>query len=390
MSNLSFSIKSSNYNLPTDSNVFQNTFEQETDNIISINNDINIEKMFQTYYKETELFVLNGINNENSNNTFDNIKNFDIEIKSKIGRFPFVIDKHIPKPLYENDIIQIFLSKTDINEEIRNKIKNILNPNKNSENKFLQRIKQEISEKISAKTKILNIELKDNIKFGRKKKDDKTIRIHNKYSSDNIMNKIKNILKRYLILFVNKILLSLYDKQKIKKILNILQLPKLDSLALIKDIDYKSLAHKKSREENLALLNLSLRKFLSFNISTRYRKINIKENRNLIKYNKIIIDYLFKEEKNREIFNFIFNELDLEDWLDIFIRKKDLNDFPQFIHLNINQAKIIEENLIRIENIFDELYSEGEIYFVCFILLIYNYKRYFLIKPERKNKNFDL
>ena len=138
------------------------------------------------------------------------------------------------------------------------------------------------------------------------------------------------------------------------------------------------------------MLNLSVRKFLSFNISTRYRKINIKENRNLIKYNKIIIDYLFKEEKNREIFNFIFNELDLEDWLDIFIRKKDLNDFPQFIHLNINQAKIIEENLIRIENIFDELYSEGEIYFVCFILLIYNYKRYFLIKPERKNKNFNL
>lgn len=390
MSNLSFSINSSNYNLPTDSNVFQNTFEQETDNIISINNDINIERMFQTYYKETELFILNGINNENSNNTFKNIKNFDIEIKSKIGRFPFVIDKHIPKPLYENDIIKIFLSKTDINEEIKNKIKNILNPNKNSENKFLQIIKQEISEKINAKTKILNIELKDNIKFGRKKKDDKTIRIHNKYSSDNIMNKIKNILKRYLILFVNKILLSLYDKQKIKKILNILQLPKLDSLALIKDIDYKSLAHKKSREENLALLNLSVRKFLSFNISTRYRKINIKENRNLIKYNKIIIDYLFKEEKNREIFNFIFNELDLEDWLDIFIRKKDLNDFPQFIHLNINQAKIIEENLIRIENIFDELYSEGEIYFVCFILLIYNYKRYFLIKPERKNKNFDL
>lgn len=390
MSNLSFSINSSNYNLPTDSNVFQNTFEQETDNIISINNDINIERMFQTYYKETELFVLNGINNENSNNTFDNIKNFDLEIKSKIGRFPFVIDKHIPKPLYENDIIQIFLSKTDINEEIKNKIKNILNPKKNIENMFLQIVKQEISEKISAKTKILNIELKDNIKFGRKKKDDKTIRIHNKYSSDNIMNKIKNILKRYLILFVNKILLSLFDKQKIKKILNILQLPKLDSLALIKDIDYKSLAHKKSREENLALLNLSLRKFLSFNISTRYRKINIKENRNLIKYNKIIIDYLFKEEKNREIFNFIFNELDLEDWLDIFIRKKDLNDFPQFIHLNINQAKIIEENLIRIENIFDELYSEGEIYFVCFILLIYNYKRYFLIKPERKNKNFDL
>ena len=390
MSNLSFSLNSSNYNLPTDSNVFQNTFEQETDNIISVNNDINIERMFQTYYKETELFILNGINNENSNNFLNNIKNFDIEIKSKIGRFPFVIDKHIPKPLYENDIIQIFLSKTDINEEIKNKIKNILNPKKNIENMFLQIVKQEISEKISAKTKILNIELKDNIKFGRKKKDDKTIRIHNKYSSDNIMNKIKNILKRYLILFVNKILLSLYDKQIIKKILNILQLPKLDSLALIKDIDYKSLAHKKSREENLALLNLSLRKFLSFNISTRYRKINIKENRNLFKYNKIIIEYLFKEEKNREIFNFIFNELDLEDWLDIFIRKKDLNDFPQFIHLNINQAKIIEENLIRIENIFDELYSEGEIYFVCFILLIYNYKRYFLIKPERKNKNFNL
>ena len=41
---------------------------------------------------------------------------------------------------------------------------------------------------------------------GRKSKGDKTIRKHTKYSSDNITNKIKNILKKFLIIFVNNII----------------------------------------------------------------------------------------------------------------------------------------------------------------------------------------
>ena len=76
----------------------------------------------------------------------------------------------------------------------------------------------------------------------------------------------------------------------------------------------------------------------------------------------------------------------MEDWLDIFTRKKDLDDFPQIHSLNENEIKIVEESLVTLDNYFEELFSEGDIYFLCFILLIYNYKRYYLIKQERKAK----
>jgi hypothetical protein len=73
--------------------------------------------------------------------------------------------------------------------------------------------------------------------------------------------------------------------------------------------------------------------------------------------------------------------------MDIFIHKKDLNDLLSFYLLDNEQRKIVEESFIRIEDIFDELTAEGDVYFFCFILLIYNYKRYYFVKQERKSKN---
>ena len=55
--------------------------------------------------------------------------------------------------------------------------------------------------------------------------------------------------------------------------------------------------------------------------------------------------------------------------------------------MNNEQRKIVEESFIRIEDIFEELTAEGDVYFFCFILLIYNYKRYYSVKQERKSKN---
>ena len=127
-------------------------------------------------------------------------------------------------------------------------------------------------------------------------------------------------------------------------------------------------------------------KFLSHNVSTRYGKIKKNNNSDLNKYNKIIIDHLFKDEKNKDIFNFVFKELNLEDWMDIFMYKKDLNDLLSFYLLDSKQRKIVEESFVRIENFFEELSTEGDVYFFCFILLIFNYKRYYSVKQERKSK----
>ena len=134
------------------------------------------------------------------------------------------------------------------------------------------------------------------------------------------------------------------------------------------------------------LLTISVEEFLSSSVSTRYRKINKEEYNNLSKYNQIIIDFLFKDNINRDMFNFIFKNLKIEDWLNIFIYQKELNDFHSFNYLGESQKKIIEESFIKIDDIFDKLSEEGDLYFFCFLLLIYNYKRYFLIKRERQGK----
>ena len=47
------------------------------------------------------------------------------------------------------------------------------------------------------------------------------------------------------------------------------------------------------------------------------------------------------------------------------------------------QQEIIEKSLVRLENYFKELTKEDDMYFPCFLLLIYNYKRYYSIKKER-------
>ena len=331
----------------------------------------------------------NNKNNNNSNNVFNKVNNSSTDtikiIKPKLNsNLQFDIDRPIPEPFFEKDIIQIVRKKFNNYSGIIT----ILSSNTNKQNNFVKKVKKEISEKIIKRNKRYNLEVKDTKQFGRKRKNDESIRSHNKYTADNIINKIKNILKKYLITFVNNIIFCLYTQEKINKILTTLKLPKHVSLSLIKDIDYKSIANIKNKKENLALLNLSVRKFLSFNVSDKYKRIKYKENENLTKYNKLIIDHLFKDEKNKAIFNFIFNELNLENWLDIFIHQKELDDFPQFKLLNKNEAVIIEESLVRLENFLEELNKEGEVYFLCFILLIFNYRRYYSIKQERKrNKN---
>ena len=253
--------------------------------------------------------------------------------------------------------------------KISNKIRNILDSDSSSKNDpRIEIVKKDITEKLNTRSKRLDKEFKDKqeIKYGRKKKEDLSIRSHNKYASDNIIIKIKNIIKKYLILFINNIILSLYGAKKINEIRKILNLPKHVSLSLIKDINYKSIANKTRKKDNLDLLTVSIEEFLSCRVSTRYRKINKKENVNLSNYNKIIINFLLKDNKNKEVFNFLFKNLKIEDWFNIFIYQKDLSYFASFNFLEEEQKKVIETSFIRIDDFFDKLFEEGDVYFFVF------------------------
>ena len=323
--------------------------------------------------------------NININYLEQNLNEFDLQSVSKINN-KFTINNAIPPPLYEYDIAQIINNKMTISY----KIHNILNSISNIKNDpRIEIVKRDITEKLNTRSKRVNKKLKnkENIKFGRKKKEDPSIRIHNKYTTDNIIIKIKNIMKKYLIMFVNNIIIFLYGSKRINEIRTKLNLPKHASLSLIKDINYKSVANKIRKKDNLDLLTFSIEEFLSCNVSTRYRKINKENFNDLSNYNKIVIDFLFKDKANINLFIFIFKNLKVEDFLNIFINQKELNDFYSFNYLGEKQKKIIEESLIKIDDFFDKLSEEGDLYFFCFLLLIYNYKRFFSIKHERQRKN---
>ena len=92
-------------------------------------------------------------------------------------------------------------------EEIKDKL--ILNPSKRRKN---------IDNKIKNK---------DKIKAGRKLKNDFSVRINNKYSCDNLVDKIKNMINISLILFDNKIIKNIYtDNAEIKQIFSDAKLPR--------------------------------------------------------------------------------------------------------------------------------------------------------------------
>ena len=309
-----------------------------------------------------------------------NKKNRNKKTKPKIL---FAVTQILPQLYLEDDIINIITKKIE-NEDI----KDILSSNYNLHNTFINNIKEDLIVKDKKRNKVLKEEIKEDIKEskqilpGRKKKFDETVRSHNKFSPDNIMNKIRNILKKYLVLFVNNIIYNLYNKEQKNQIFSKFNIYD-NSLPLIKYIDYKSLANRIKREENLDLLDLTINSFLSFDISNKYKIIKNKSS----KFNQIVIEYLLSDIHNKDLFDFIFNILKIEDWLDIFIYKKDFLDFPVYTSFNEEKQKIIENSLVRIDNIFPKLNQEdNSIYFTCLLLLIYNYRRYYLIKQGRKDK----
>ena len=120
----------------------------------------------------------------------------------------FIITKQIPDCIFEKEIFHILETK-NINKEIINMNK----ANINIHNNIVESIKNDLSSEIITRKrpgKKEETHQKENILLGRKRKNDESIRYHNKYSIDNIMNKIRNVLKKYLIIFVNNILNNLY------------------------------------------------------------------------------------------------------------------------------------------------------------------------------------
>ena len=390
---------------------FRKEKEEDFDSFMNNNNlsISNIEEIFPLITKNYSSYKskngMYGINMDNriycidSKENFENNKEKEKENSKKEKKcICFEAYRAIPPILLREEISFIFKNKIGMN----GKIQRILDTDLYQKNDIIENVKNQLIDKNFIKYKNYNTEKNKfiNKKKGRKRNDDESIRRHNKYSPDNLINKIKTILKKYVINFVNKIINSLYTYQKKISIMSELNFS-YKSFELIKDVDYNSIANKKKKRENLNLLNYSLKEFLSLDLSGKYKTIT-QNKRELLKLNeKIMTGYLLKDSENKDFFDFILNNLKFEDFLDLFIHRKELNDFPSFKLLNNNQKNIIEISLERIEVFLEKSFKENTdenngkdnndyVYFICFLLMIYNYRRYFSIKVERNRdkKNY--
>ena len=330
----------------------------------SIENKEDKNDLFPSIFKDIETYIKNIIKPYAGKRKEAGLDGkFECTSIFKVNKMPFL----------EKDINNL-IKKMNIDEETKKLL--YLNEDDNNEELIKLRNQLFIKDKYRVKNKKKNSKFLIAFKLGRKTKNDKSNRFHNKYSPDNIINSIKTKLNNSLLLFLNKLICSIYSIEQLNHFLSELKLPKIKaSKVLVKN----ARTNNKGKVYYLNLLNLTIKDYISQNISPK--TINLP-----FDYNKKIIQKLLEDEENKDIFNFIFNELKIEDWLDIYLYKKEIDDFidnNEFSSIIINEIK---ESLIRIDKTFLEMKKDDKLYLNCFTLMIYNYKRYFSMKEERALK----
>ena len=269
--------------------------------------------------------------------------------------------KDIPPEYFPEDIINDIIKQLNISDEMKFALLLDIN-NKNSDIEKVRNVLE--SDKIKRTKKINDIS----------------------YRSDNILSKIINLINLSLLNFINKLIRALYTKEEIKQILEQLYLLRKirdkDLKEVIKNNDYEFRYELTKKDEKLKLLNWTLKDYFSVNISSKFKYP--------INYNKLVIDKLLEEKNNKDVFEFILNDLLIADCLEIFLYKKDLKDIDKFNSLNDTKKDMIEKSFERIDKYINDKYINkffkyDKNYFHCFILIIYNLKRY-LINKEARNR----
>ena len=297
---------------------------------------------FQDFEYKEDIFKEKEINAiEIENKKEEEIKP---ELNSNQKNNEFYPMEKISKIFSENEDLKQFRKyvedKGKIKENIQKKIENISTKRVRS-TKWQMIIKREINEK--NKNKLL----------GRKKKDDRSDRAHNKFLDDNILKKIKSKFLHYLILFVNVVIKG--ENVGNKKEFKFLNYSYADSL-------------KKSEE--IKLLNMTIKEIiLNKSISPKYSKPGED-------YNKKLLGIVLQNENSNEIIKYAFN-MKFKEWIDILAKKV--------------KAKIKEEYFNQIGDLIKNVVgknddNDNDEYMPNFIYCLYNYERLFILKRDRNSE----
>ena len=195
---------------------------------------------------------------------------------------------------------------------------------------------------------------------GRKKAEDQIKGEHNKKSPDNIIKKIKGYFTEFLIIFVNAII----NREKCTK-------EKIE----LKSLNHKKYLNKMKKSEELKFLKMTVKDYLSQDISPKYIKSKAD-------YNKIIINKILHDQKGDEVIDFVFN-MTIKDWIELFTLQKSIYDFD---NLRVSICEVIEDRVPSMSELFDEILEKNndDIYFTKFVFYLYNYENWFEIKRGRK------
>ena len=138
-------------------------------------------------------------------------------------------------------------------------------------------------------------------------------------------------------------------------------------------IDYKYFDRLDKRMD-LSILYMPFKELFSKNISPRYSKLKPDSN-------KIIIEKLLQEECDKTNIAFVLN-MKLIDWMDIFTYKKGFNSI---INLDYENLGDISHYFEYADNLILNIYrkNENDNYLLYFIIHLYNYERWFLLKVGR-------
>jgi hypothetical protein len=226
------------------------------------------------------------------------------------------------------DNILNYFTNTLINTKELNFDKDINNEKEDNiilDKKFVENIQWKEREKILSKRPF-----KEKKDLGRKKKEYEGLGLHNKFSDDNIIRKVKNAILQNTRIFINSKIKTIYEykNNKFSKRKELLKMKK--SQPISSRVDY----NKNFLEKNLG-------EIFSDKISSKYIQYPSSHNKKLIE--SLIND---EDEQKRKIFNAIFNfNLTFLDCLNHFRGSKIIEELKGLNNLEeyLKRAKIIKD-----------------------------------------------
>jgi len=220
---------------------------------------------------------------------------------------------------FTNYLINTNTKELNFDKDDKNEIEN----DNIFDKKFVENIQWKEREKILSKRPF-----KEKKDLGRKKKEYEGLGLHNKFSDDNIIRKVKNAILQNARIFINSKIKTIYEykNNKFSKKKELLKMKKSQSIS--SRVDY-----------NKNFLEKTLGEIFSEDISSKYIQYPSAHNKKLIE--SLIND---EDEQTKKIFNEIFN-LTFLDCLNHFRGRKIIEELEGLNNLEdyIKRAKIIKD-----------------------------------------------